>query len=162
MWLFSCWDVTALYDAVHHNTCIIFKFWVASITCPCHIHCSLQCSTGTGRISWQVLLCFICPFVCFHTYQVVAASGECCNGNIMFSSCPLWLLPVPAFVLVASALCYRYFFCFARTLNGLWWNLREVLTIMNRLNSYIVSEIRTGTMERDITEYSNRRQLVLL
>jgi len=33
---------------------------------------------------------------------------------------------------------------------------------MNRLNGYIVSEIRTGTMERDITEYSNRRQLVLL
>ena len=64
----------------------------------------------------------------------------------------------------ASVPRHRYFFRFARILNGFRWNLPEVVTshyTANRLNIYILGEIGAGTKEQDTTEYSNRRQSVL-
>ena len=58
-------------------------------------------------------------FLCFHRL--------CCIGSIMFSHCPrprpVVMMPVP--VSVPCGPCHRYFFRFARILNGFRWNLRE-------------------------------------
>ena len=67
---------------------------------------------------------------------------------------------VPMSVLVYVP-CHRYFFRFARTLNGFRWNLREVVITTNRLNCYILGEIGTGTREHDTTENWNRCQAML-
>ena len=67
-----------------------------------------------------------------------------------------------ALSVAVSVSCSVYICRFAKTLNVFRWNLREIIVIANRLNSYILGEIRTGTREQDTTEYSNRRQSLLL
>jgi len=53
---------------------------------------------------------------------------------------------------LSSITCQTYLFHFTRILNGIWWNLREVMTTKNRLNDYILGEIGTGTKEQDTGE----------
>jgi len=80
------------------------------------------------------------------------------RGGRGAGSAPSKYAPGP--VVLMSVPCERRFRL--AILNGIPWNLQEIITTTNRWTDYILGEIGRGTREQDTTEHSNRRQTVKL
>ena len=85
-----------------------------------------------------------------------ASAGLCCNGGIK----AIFFIARRGFC-PSRVLSQIYIVRFGTMLNGFRWNSKEVITTTKN-NDYILGKTRTGTRKQDRTEYSNRRQSVLL
>ena len=85
---------------------------------------------------------FSMQFLCLHRLSV-AEDSVFSLYSLLLSRC---LMPASAF------------FCFPWILNGIQWDLGEIITTTNRWTDYFMHDIVPQTREQDTTENSNRLQ----